>query len=124
MVDDYFAAVAALDEAALERALHPDVLITERPNAINRDGTVRDRPAALTALRHARELLAEQRFEIHGHVIDGDRVATRATWRGTLADGRELTAHVAAFIQIRDGRIYRHETYDCYEPLAGDQGRA
>jgi ketosteroid isomerase-like protein len=115
VVDDYFAAVEALDAAALARILHPDVLITERPNPINPQGRVGDRAAALAALRRAKDVLAEHRFEIHGHVVDGDRVATKATWHGTLADGRALTAHVAAFLQIRDGRIYRHETYDCYE---------
>jgi ketosteroid isomerase-like protein len=34
--------------------------------------------------------------------------------RGGGIDGRELSAHVAAFLQIRDERIYRHETYGCY----------
>lgn len=115
LVDDYFAAVTALDEAAVARLLHPQALITERPNPINPEGTIRDRAAALAALGRAKDVLAEHRYEVHDHVIDGDRVATKVTWRATLADGRALTAHVAAFLQIRDGRIYRHETYDCYD---------
>jgi ketosteroid isomerase-like protein len=114
IVDDYFAAVEALDEAAVGRLLHPDVVITEQPNAVNRDGTVRDHAAALAALRRARALVTEQRFEIQDQLVDGDRVALKARWRGRLADGRQLSAHVAAFLQIRDKQIYRHETYDCY----------
>jgi ketosteroid isomerase-like protein len=114
IVEDYFAAVEALDEAALARLLHPDVVITEQPNAVNPHGTVRDRAEALAALRRAGEILEDQRFEIQDQLLAGDRVALKATWHGRLADGRELSAHVAAFLQIRDARIYRHETYDCY----------
>ena len=48
----------------------------------------------------------------------GDKIAARATWRGTLAaTGQELTAHIATFSEVRDGRIFRHATYDCYEPF-------
>jgi hypothetical protein len=31
---------------------------------------------------------------------------------------RAVTAHIATFTEVRDGRIYRHATYDCYEPLS------
>ena len=51
---------------------------------------------------------------------DGDTIAARVTWRGTLAaTGQALTAHIATFTQVRDGRIFRHATYDCYEALPG-----
>ena len=46
------------------------------------------------------------------------------TWRGRIAgdvgpfrEGQELTAHIAQFIETRDGRVARIETYDCYEPF-------
>ena len=50
---------------------------------------------------------------------DGDdTIAARATWTGTLAaTGRQLKAHIATFSEVRDGRIFRHATYDCYEPF-------
>ena len=32
--------------------------------------------------------------------------------------GQELTAHIAQFIELKDGRIASIETYDCYEPFA------
>src|ERR1700761_5694039 len=28
-----------------------------------------------------------------------------------------LSARIATFTEVRDGRIHRHATYDCYEPL-------
>ena len=46
---------------------------------------------------------------------DGDTIAARVTWRGTLKNGQELTAHIATFTQVRDGKVFRHATYDCYE---------
>jgi ketosteroid isomerase-like protein len=50
-------------------------------------------------------------------LVAGDKLAARATWRGTLRNGQELTAHIATFSEVRDGRIFRHATYDCYEPF-------
>ena len=40
----------------------------------------------------------------------------RSTWRGTI-EGTDVVAHMAGWVTVRDGRILRHETYDCYEPL-------
>ncbi len=63
-----------------------------------------------------RELLREQSYEVLERVQEGDVIAARVTWRGTLAaNGQELRAHIATFTQVRDGRIFRHATYDCYE---------
>ena len=48
----------------------------------------------------------------------------RLTWSGTVcadvgafAAGQQLTAHIAQFITVRDGRISAIATYDCYEPF-------
>ena len=117
ILDDFFAAVAAFDDEALARVVHPDVRFSEMPNAINRDGTERDRAAALAGVRAGpRTLLAQQSYDVHERVDAGDTIAARVTWRGTLQSGQELTAHVATFTQVRDGKIFRHATYDCYEP--------
>jgi ketosteroid isomerase-like protein len=118
ILDDFFAAAAAFDEEALAAVVHPDVRISEMPNAINKDGTERDRAAALAAFRRGREIVAEQSYDVHEVLVAGDTIAARATWRGRLADGPQLTAHIATFTEVRDGRIYRHATYDCYEPLS------
>jgi ketosteroid isomerase-like protein len=112
---EFFDACSAFDSAALERLLHPDVRISELPNLMNRGGTERDRAAALAAFERGRGLLSAQSFEVHSSVVDGDTVAARSTWRGTLATGQQLTAHIASFTEVRGGLIYRHATYDCYE---------
>jgi len=118
ILDDFFAAAAVFDEDALARVLHPDARISEMPNAINRDGSERDLVAAREAFARGKGLLSEQRYDIHQVVTAGDTIAARATWTGTLAaTGRQLTAHIATFSEVRDGRIFRHATYDCHEPF-------
>src|ERR1700742_4918425 len=123
ILHEFFDACTSFDSAALERLLHPDVRISEMPNLMNRGGSERDRATALAAFARGRGLLAAQSFEVHSAVADGDTIAARSTWRGTLAStGQELTAHIASFTEVRDGRVYRHATYDCYEPFAGANG--
>ena len=115
ILDEFFAATAAFDEDALAKLLHPDVRIREMPNPINKAGTERDFQTALAAFRKGRTMLADQSYDIHEVLHAGDRIAARATWRGRLTGGPELTAHIATFTVVRGGRIYRHATYDCYE---------
>jgi ketosteroid isomerase-like protein len=116
ILHEFFAAAANFDETALERVLHPEARVSEMPNAINRAGTERDMAAAREAFARGKSLLSKQSYDVHEVIEHGDRIAARATWRGTLAaDGKELTAHIATFSEVRDGRIFRHATYDCYE---------
>ncbi|HEX6022818.1 MAG TPA: nuclear transport factor 2 family protein [Solirubrobacter sp.] len=117
IIDDLFAAVSEFDAEKLATILHDDVRFREMPNLINPQGSERDREAALAGLAKGRELLAQQSYDVHERVVDGDTIAARVTWRGRLANGKELTAHIATFTQTRDGKIFRHATYDCYEPL-------
>ena len=116
ILHDFFDAAARFDDVALAALLHPEARISELPNAINREGTERDLEAAREAFARGRGLLASQTYDVHQVLEDGDTIAARATWHGTLATtGQELTAHIATFTQVRDGRIFRHATYDCYE---------
>lgn len=126
VVRQYFSVVAELGSTpdALLDVLDPAVRITEHPNAINPRGAVRDRDAALAGFMAGKALLATQTFDIHELVASGDRVAVRATWRGTIGQGTdaldagtELVAHIAAWLTVVDGRVVEHETFDCYEPL-------
>jgi ketosteroid isomerase-like protein len=118
--------VADLDSSpdALRDVLHPDVRVVEHPNAINPSGTVRDRDAAIAGFLAGKRLLAAQSIELLELLASGDRIAVRATWRGTLredagatAAGTELVAHISAWLTVADGRIREHETFDCYEPF-------
>jgi ketosteroid isomerase-like protein len=50
-------------------------------------------------------------------------VAVELHWNGTLRvpfgklePGAVMRAHIAAFIDVRDGRIAAQRNYDCYEP--------
>lgn len=36
---------------------------------------------------------------------------------GAWREGQNLTAHIAQFIETRDGLVASIETFDCYEPF-------
>ena len=46
-----------------------------------------------------------------------DRTATTAVQAGTLPACTDLVAHVAIFYVLRDGKILRQSSYDCYESV-------
>jgi ketosteroid isomerase-like protein len=126
LVDRYLAAVSApgTPPAMLAELLHPDYVFREWPNAINPAGSERDRATSLDSFAASRKLLAASGFEVHDHVVHGDTVASRLTWRGRLAvgagplkAGMELTAHVSQHTIVRERLIWRTESFDCYEPL-------
>jgi ketosteroid isomerase-like protein len=123
----YFDIVADLNSSpeALLDVLDPAVRIVEHPNAINPRGSVRDRDGAVAAIAAGKGLLSAQAFDVLEVVASGERVAVRATWRGTIAAstdalpaGTQLVAHVAAWMTVMEGRIREHETFDCYDPIA------
>jgi ketosteroid isomerase-like protein len=129
VVERYYAVVSDLDSTpeALAALLHPDLRVVEHPNALNPNGTVRDRDGVLAAFAAGKQLLSEQVFDVRELLADGDRVAVRAEWRGRLAvdagplaADSELTAHIASFVTVDDDLVREHETFDCYEPLPGD----
>lgn len=126
VVRRYFEVVADLgsSEDDLLAVLHPDVRITEHPNAITPEGAVRDRDASVEGFLAGKALLSAQSFDIDDLVASGDRVVVRATWRGTVGIdtpripiGAELVAHVSAWLTVVDGLVTEHETFDCYEPF-------
>ena len=130
VVRRYFEIVADLSspEDALLAVLHPAVRITEHPKAITPRGAVRDRDAAVAGFLAGKRLLAAQTFDIHELLVFGDRVAVRATWRGTIGQGpdsmpagTDLVAHIAAMLTVENEAIREHETFDCYEPWPRDQ---
>jgi ketosteroid isomerase-like protein len=81
----------------------------------------------LAASSAGADLLARQRYEVHWLHQAEDTVVARLTWRGVIARdagpflaGQELTAHIAQFVQVRDGHIVEIDTYDCYEPFGNE----
>ena len=127
VVDRYLATVADLDRdpEELTALLDTAFRIVEHPNLVAPTGRMRDRAAAVAASGHARRLLSSNRFAVREHVVAGERVVTRVGWTGVLAidagtwpAGTEMRAECCMVFTVRDGRILRQETYDCYEPVA------
>jgi ketosteroid isomerase-like protein len=101
----------------------PDVVQEELPNRVSPDGKRRKLAAILEGAERGQKILSEQRFEIRSAVATGDRVILEALWVGTLAipfgtisAGGEIRAHLAIFLEFRDGKIAVQRNYDCYEP--------
>jgi ketosteroid isomerase-like protein len=131
LVDRYLAIVGDLDADASELGtlLHLAFRVVEHPNVVAPTGRLRDRAAALAARTHVRTLLSNHRFDVREHIVAGDRVVTRVGWTGVLAvdagawpAGTEMRAECCMVFTVRDGRIVRQETYDCYEPVAVPAG--
>lgn len=106
----------------LDELLADEVCFIEHPNLFNEHGGERDRAAMIDGIALGRTILATQCFEPIAHVVDGDQVATRMRWDGTLSAaagpfpaGTKLTAWCVAHYELQDGRIARIEQHDCYE---------
>ena len=103
---------------------HPDATHHELPNALFPDGNVSDLTRMCAAAEAGRATLSAQNFEVISALAVGDYVALEAIWTGTLAvqlgdlpAGHTLRAHIAAFLEFRDGKIITQRNYDCYERL-------
>lgn len=122
----YHEAVARLAvPEELREFLHPDMTHSQLPNALFPAGADRDLAETLAASSQARTLLTTQHYEVVNAVASGDQVALEVKWSGTLATGfgrlpagHVMRAHIAAFLEFRDGRIVAQRNYDCYEPFA------
>lgn len=108
---------------ALARFLTPDARTREHPNRLAPEGRTSDRAAMLAASTAGARLLSGQRYDVLWLRRIEDTVVARLTWRGIVAAdagplrrGHEVTAHIAQFIRVSEGRIAEIETYDCYEP--------
>ena len=104
---------------------HPEVTHHEMPNALFPDGSIRDLAGLCAAAEAGRALLSAQSFEVLSALAAGDQVALEVLWTGTLAvplgglpAGHTLRAHIAAFLEFRDGKIIAQRNYDYYERLA------
>ncbi|MEV0618683.1 nuclear transport factor 2 family protein [Nonomuraea sp. NPDC050404] len=107
---------------SIEPYLHEDIVHHELPNALFPDGVVRDLDGVREASEKGAKTVSEQRFEVRNAVAAGDQVALEVLWTGTLAipvgalpAGHTMRAHLAVFLEFRDGRIIAQRNYDCYE---------
>ena len=102
--------------AALAGFLAEGVVYEELPNRLSPSGSRRDRAGMLAGAERGQQILRSQKFQVRSSVAEGDRVALEVIWSAALVDGTSLRAHVAMFLELRDGKIVRQRNYDCYEP--------
>jgi ketosteroid isomerase-like protein len=121
----YAAIEAGRNGEQLREYFTPDAVTIERPNAITPRGRTSDLDGMLAASTAGAGLLAEQRYEVR-HVVEADDlVIVRLSWTGVVAEdagpfraGQALSADIAQFVRVRDGRVAEIESYDCYQPFA------
>lgn len=109
---------------ALASFFDPSVTQEELPNRLVPTGAKRDLAGLLEAAARGQGSVKDQRFEVISAVATGDTVALEGTWSatvdaplGSLPAGGTLRAHIATFIQFRDGKIVSQRSYDCFEPF-------
>jgi ketosteroid isomerase-like protein len=119
VIERYLAAFAgpSVDVAAVDALLHSEARFLERPNRFSEAGSERDRATMLSSNERGAALFSTQRLEPIHVVVSGDVGAIRAVWTGELAEGgTPLRAYSAIFVTVKDGLVWRVESYDCFEP--------
>ena len=118
----------ALEDGRSGRELEPllteDAITITHPNLIAPRGSRAARREMLAASEGGARLLAKQTYNIRSAIEVGDTAIVRLTWTGAVArsvgpfrEGQVLTAHIAQFVETREGRIASIETFDCYDPF-------
>jgi ketosteroid isomerase-like protein len=102
---------------ALRRHFTADAVTVEHPNLIKPTGARTPLTEMLANSRKGADLLSSQKYDVHSAQVCGDTAILRLTWTGVLRDGKQLVAHIAQFVDTRDGLISSIETFDCYEPF-------
>jgi ketosteroid isomerase-like protein len=123
IVTSYLRAVESHDLDEVARWLHPEVVVVEHPNRISPAGKRYDRAALWEAAERGKALMASERYEVRAMIVEGDRAAVQIEWSGTLAvaagplpAGHVMRAQLCSIIELRDGKIWRQEQYDCFLP--------
>lgn len=115
---------AVEDGRGVEEFYAPDAVLIEHPNKLTPNGVTRDLMAIVEANKRGQAILERQTNELQSVVIEGERAALTLRWTGWfkidipqfgLRAGDAMHAHVAQFYTLRDGRIVRQETFDCFD---------
>jgi ketosteroid isomerase-like protein len=121
IVVEYFRAIEAKDTERVRACLHPDVAQTEYPNQLVKAGASRKLDAMLDGLTRGAKVLSSESYEVEDSLVDGDRVACRVHWRGTLAvevlgkkPGDVLEARFGVFLRLKDGKVLEQHNFDCF----------
>lgn len=123
IVLSYLRAVESHDLDEVARHLHPEVELVEHPNKLVPAGKRYDRDAIRAAGERGKALMASERYDVRVMTIEGDRAAVQLEWSGTLAiaagplpAGHVMRAQICSIIEVRDGKVWRQEQYDCFLP--------
>jgi len=107
---------------ALAQFYTADAMFIEHPNKLNPKGGASDLAAILAAAERGQAVIARQSFELKRAVIEGEHAALALSWTGVikvdlpgLKSGAQMRAQFAQFYTLREGRISRQETFDCFE---------
>lgn len=101
-----------------------DVVHEDMPNRIFPNGMRYDLAGMRAGAERGKALLPHQRYEILSAIASGNSVAIQLVWTGELAvpygslkPRDELKAHIAMFMEFRDGKICHQRDYGCYDPF-------
>ena len=121
IVTAYLRAIEAQDADALAHHVHPDIEVTEHPNRMAPAGLRFDLAGVRAAWDRGSAVMASQRYDIRHMIVEGDRAAVQFVWSGTLAvaagplpAGHVMQAQICSIIELKDGKVWRQEQYDCY----------
>ena len=121
IVSAYIRAIEAQSLDEVNGFLHPEVEQLEHPNKLLPQGKRYDLAAMRAAGERGKALMASQRYEIRHMIVEGDRAAVQIHWSGTLAvaagplpAGHVMRAEICTIIELRDGKVWRQEQYDCF----------
>lgn len=120
----YVAIAGGASGSELSSFFHPDAEQVEYPSLVRPSGHTRPLAEMLGAADIGAQMIQNQHYDVHTVISQGDQVAVQLTWTataavnlGTIPQGTDLVAHVAAFYVFRDGLVLRQSSYDCYETL-------
>lgn len=121
VVTDYLRAIEAKDGERVRSLLHPELIQHEYPNQLVKAGASRVLEEVLDGLARGSQVLTHERYDVEDILLDGDRVACRVRWRGTLSvavlgktPGDVLEARFGVFFRLREGQIIEQHNYDCF----------
>jgi ketosteroid isomerase-like protein len=99
-----------------------DVVQHEYPNQLVPDGARRNLTQLREAWEKGQQVVASQSYDILSAVAGENVVGLEVVWTATLKvpigsipAGGQMRAHIAMFLEYRDGRIACQRNYDCFE---------
>ena len=108
VISDYLRAIEAKDSDRVRAALHPEVAQHEYPNQLVKDGASRTREVMLEGLAKGSKVLTRESYELEDALVEGDRVACRIRWRGTLVPATAIEFRLLALLIERLGELVPH----------------